>query len=168
MYVIGLNSQVPFQFYHLSFGIEDRLPHPTLQVPTFLHFFFSLLFLLLKLYSPFLDCFFFYTAFPKWSPINKHSELIFYFAISFPRSVDSLDMWSPSQVKGGNSFPNPWLLFMMGHQHSICSICSLLVFQSTTNTMPCLLCFVMEAPQRGSCQDSLGYAVAANYSPIKA
>lgn len=81
--------------------------------------------------------------------------------------MDSLDTWLPSQVKGGSSFPNAQRLFMLDQQHSAHSIRSLLVFQSTTKTMPCLLCFVTAAPQSGSRQDSPGDSVAANDSPIK-
>lgn len=36
--VIGLKSQVPFQFYNLSFGMEEHLPLLTQQDPTILHF----------------------------------------------------------------------------------------------------------------------------------
>lgn len=56
---------------------------------------------------------------------------------------------------------------MLDQQLSAHSIRSLLVFQSTTKTMPCLLCFVTAAPKSGSSQDSPGDSVAANDSPIK-
>lgn len=144
--------------------IDKHVPPLTLQVPNFFALNPILLLILgqnLLLYTSF--CFMLRFADATQS-MNIHNSLMLCYL--FPYS-HQLVVWASSQVKGGNSLPNLFLLYVMNHLHPSCSVCSFPVFPLVVKATPRLSRCVRAAPDNGIRQDSLGCVVETR-APVKA